>query len=172
MKHTLMILLASAMIANGQEEYSWVNFAGSLTANGDQDGGPGTSLFTQLYGVDTDSADNVWVADRGTGKVKRISPSGVVTTLLGGFAGLTQIAVNKVNGNVYVVDLGATSILKIAAPLYTSAVPIDSGYTAIGLGVDSTTDTVYVGDFTSQSIRKITSDGTVTMVAGSGFPGL
>src|SRR2546428_11286927 len=112
MKHPAMILLASVMAVCGQD-YSWINFAGSLTANGDVNGGPGVSLFTQLYGVDCDRADNVWVADRGTGKIKRITPAGVVTTGLGGFAGLTQIAVNRVNGNVYGVDLGASAIQKL-----------------------------------------------------------
>lgn len=173
MNHTLTIpiLLASVAMARGQE-YSWVNFAGSLVANGDTDGGPGVSLFTHLYGVDCDSADNVWVADRGTGKVKRITPGGVVTTVLAGFTGLTQLAVNKVNANVYVVDLEAGAIKKLEPPLYNRATIIDSGYSAIGLGVDSAIDAVYVGDLTDQTIRRITSDGQVTTVAGNGSAAL
>ena len=59
MQHPLMVLFASALVVRGQD-YSWVNFAGSLTANGDQDGGPGASLFTQLYGVDIDKSDHVY----------------------------------------------------------------------------------------------------------------
>ncbi|HXJ56516.1 MAG TPA: hypothetical protein VNU68_07635 [Verrucomicrobiae bacterium] len=171
MNHTLPLLLASVVMAGGQE-YSWVNFAGSLLANGDADGGPGTSLFSQLYGVDCDSADNVWVADRGTGKIKRITPGGMVTTVLGGFVGLTQIAVNRANGNVYAVDLEGAAIKKLEPPLYARAITIDSGYSAIGLGVDSSIDAVYVGDLTHQTIRQISSDGVVTTVAGSGSPAL
>src|SRR5207302_604249 len=116
---------------------------------------------------DCDNAGNIFIADRGNSKIKKINPDGVVTTLsASGFNLPTHVVVNTANGNLYVADLGNAQIKKLVSP-YSSATSIAS-ISAIGLGVDSVTDTVYVGDLGNNSIKKITSGGSVSTVAGYG----
>src|SRR5439155_5471223 len=160
MKHTMTILLASAVAACAQN-YKWVNFAGLPGVPGDVDGGTGTSRLNGTYGADCDNLGNIYIADRGNSKIKKISPGGVVTTLsASGFNLPTHVVVNKSNANIYVADQGNALIKKLVPP-YTSATTIAS-INAIGLGVDSTRDTVYVSDLGNNTIKKITSAGTVT----------
>jgi sugar lactone lactonase YvrE len=149
-------------------QWCWSNFAGSLTANGDADGGPGTSLFTQLYGIATGPSDNLFVTDRGTGKLKQITPAGVVSTI-GSFAGLIELKVNKVNGNIYFTQ-NNSAVYKLVPP-YTAAPTVWSTHNSFGVGVDSATDTVYVPDFNTHQIFKVTSGGVETLLAGSGASG-
>src|SRR5438874_7037744 len=132
MKHTLMILLVSATVACAQS-YSWVNFAGLPGTPGDVDGGTGTSRLNGTYGADCDNSGNIYIADRGNSKIKKITSAGVVSTLsASGFNLPTHVVVNKSNGNLYVADLGNGQIKKIVSP-YTSATTIAT-ISAIGLG--------------------------------------
>jgi len=80
MKQTLLILLASATVAWGQN-YKWVNFAGLPGTPGDVDGGTGTSRLNGTYGADCDSSGNVFIADRVNNKIKKITSGGTVSTL-------------------------------------------------------------------------------------------
>jgi len=128
--------------------------------------------FNSPYGIDSDSSDNLYVADRGDGVVKKVTPAGTVTTLSALTGSLTLISVNKVNGNIYYADLGSGNIKK-SVPPYSSVTTLASGLgTVFGLGVDGATDTVYAGDMSSHQIKKITSGGVVTVLAGSGAAGL
>jgi hypothetical protein len=139
-------------------EYCWVNFAGA---------------FTSSYGADTDSADNIYITDRAAGVIKKITPAGTVSPLDALTGDLVELAVNKINGNLYFLNYGSGE-LKKSVPPYTSVTVHASGFSAgnvIGLGVDSTTDTVYVGDIGTDKIMKITSAGVVTTLAGSGTQG-
>ena len=169
MKLALFLLAAFTLSASGQN-YTWVNFAGLPGVPGDVDGPTGTSRLNGTYGADCDSANNVFIADRINSKIKVITPAGVVSTLsVSGFNLPTHVVVNKLNGNLYVADLGNAQIKKIVPP-YTAATTI-AGITAIGLGVDSSSDTVYVSDLGNNTIKKITSGGTITTIAGDGTLG-
>jgi sugar lactone lactonase YvrE len=105
--------------------------AGNGTASfADGTGGPaGTAEFQLPYDVAVDSAGNVYVADSGNNRIRKIDPSGNVTTLAGngalGFADgtggpdgtaefndPTGVAVDQ-QGNVYVADRGNRSIRAI-----------------------------------------------------------
>jgi DNA-binding beta-propeller fold protein YncE len=150
--------------------YAFTNFAGLPGTAGNVDGATGTSRLNGTYGADCDSAGNIYIADRGNSKIKKISPGGVVTTLsASGFNLPTHVVVNPANGNLYVADQGNGLIKKLVPP-YTSATTLAT-INAIGLGVDSATDTVYAGDLNNNTIKKVTSGGTVTTVAGNGTAG-
>jgi sugar lactone lactonase YvrE len=116
--------------------------AGSLTASGSTDGAGTSALFHTPFGLTVDSAGNVYVADRDNATIRKITPSGVVTTLAG------------VAGQAGSAD-GTGAFARFNSPY--------------GLAVDSAGN-VYVGDSSNQTIRKITPSGTVTTLAG--YPGL
>src|SRR5947207_1799353 len=137
-KSIVMVLFASAMAASAQN-YCWVNFAGG---------------FNSPYGADTDGSDNIYIADRGDAVVRKITPGGSVTTLSALTGSLVELVVNKVNGNIYYLDLGSGN-LKKSVPPYSSVTTLASSLgTTIGLGVDSATDTIYGGSF-DQKIYKV-----------------
>ena len=105
--------------------------------------GVGTAAsFNSIDSVVVDNFGNVYATDFNNNKIRKINSSGIVST----FAG---------TGNVGSKD-GIASTASFNGP--------------IGLAVDSYGD-VYVSDYSNHKIRKITSLGVVTTVAGSGILG-
>jgi sugar lactone lactonase YvrE len=115
--------------------------AGSAGISGSNDGTGIFALFNQPFGTALDASGNVYVADTGNAIIRKITPTGFVTTIAGiaGVAGWkdgigTSALLNQPrslvvdgDGNVYVVDTGNAVIRLIApdgtvtTPTYTSA---------------------------------------------------
>jgi sugar lactone lactonase YvrE len=171
--------------------------AGTGVRGGSGDGGPATSA--RLYaprGVTVDAQGNLYVSDWELHTVRRVSPSGTITTFAGtgrpGFSGdggaATQaqlshpegIAVDG-QGNVFIVDSGNGRVRKVSpagtittiAGGGTGATLGDGGAATSarlsnpgGLVLDAE-GSLYVADWGNYRVRKI-SGGTITTDAGNG----
>jgi sugar lactone lactonase YvrE len=161
------------------------------------DNGPAnTASFNFPVGIAVDAAGNVYVGDDGNNLIRKISPSGVVSTLAGNpSAGAVNgtgasasfhtplgVAVDA-SGYVYVADYQNSLIRKISpAGVVTTFAGNGSVGSTDGLGTDAsfsfpagvTVDingNVYVADANGCRIRKITPAGMVSTIAGTGNPG-
>jgi sugar lactone lactonase YvrE len=99
-------------------------------------------VLSDPFGVATANDGTIYVADAGeSNRIRKISPDGIVTTLAGGSEGFAD---------------GAGASASFNTP------------SALALGPDGN---LYVADTGNNRIRKITPDGTVSTVAGSGTAG-
>ncbi len=115
-------------------------FAGKPMQAGYQDGTGANALFHfALSDLKIDSSGNLFVTDTLNAVIRKITPAGVVTTFAG-YAGGSRIPVDGVG---------------------TSATFWDP----TGLAIDSA-DNFYVIENTSNLVRKITPNGTVTTIVG------
>lgn len=164
-------------------------FVGSAGLRGTTDATGTNALFYDPWGVAMDAAGSIYVADTGNQLIRKVSPTGDVTTLTGrpgvrGFAdgapGIatfenpTGVAVDFA-GNVYVVDSGTYLVRKVTPDGFVTTlagVANEPGY-ADGQGIAArfnypkflTVDgegNVYVGDQNNHAIRKITPAGRVS----------
>ncbi|TKC82919.1 hypothetical protein FAZ69_24755 [Trinickia terrae] len=166
--------------------------AGSAGVAGSADGTGTAATFNKPEGVAVDASGNVYVGDRSNNEIRVITPAGVVSTLAGsttsGSANGTGSAASfntpsgvavDTSGNVYVADAFNNEIRKItsAGVVSTLAGSTTSGSTdgtgsaasfktPYGVAVDSSGN-VYVADTFNNEIRKITSAGVVSTLAGS-----
>ena len=118
-------------------------FVGAIDLPSGYGDGIGTNaVFNSPTGLAIDEAQNIYVADTGNHRIRKVTPSGVVTTLAGsGFYG-------SINAQGTAASFSSPQ----------------------GVAVDRF-GTVFVADLGSNKIRRITSSGAVTTIAGTGNPG-
>ncbi len=164
------------------------------------DGGPATSA--QLFGPDgiaVDSAGNVFIADVGNGRIRKVTPDGVISTVAGkgietfsGDGGPATSArfynprvVVYAAGNMFIADTNNNRVRKVSPGGIVSTVagggtkgfggdggPATSAQlnNPLGLAVDAAGN-LFIADSFNNRIRKVTPDGVISTVAGNGTRG-
>lgn len=156
------------------------------------DGSSASAKFKSPMSASVDSNGNVYVADNQNCLIRLINPAGTTTTFAG--TGSTSSCTSSTDvyfprstfiektGTLYFTDMchqvrmksGSGTITTLAGYATTAMALVDGQgtlanfYGPTGLQVDSS-GTVYVADY--YAIRRISSSGYVTTVAGSGVAG-
>ncbi len=176
--------------------------AGTGTPGYSGDGGPATNArLNNPSGIAVDSSGNVYVADRYNNRIRKIATDGTISTIAGtgsaSYSGdggpANEAAINSPtgvtvdsSGNVYIADRYNDRIRKIATDGTISTVtgtgssgysgdggPADQAqlYWPFGVALDSGGN-LYITDYSNHRVRKVTPDGTIQTVAGTGSSGI
>jgi gliding motility-associated-like protein len=165
------------------------------------DGGPiSLASFNAISGVSRDKAGNIYVSDQGCNTVRKISLSGIVSTVAGngtpGFSGdggnataaqlnqPFQVGVDDA-GNIYIPEGNNHRVRKVSTGgiITTIAGTGAAGYSGDGgsalqatfkglysICVDAQGN-IYIADGYNHVVRKIDGSGTITTFAGNGTSG-
>jgi len=175
---------------------SYSIFAGTGFSAGSADGTGAAARFNGITGITIDSSNNLYASDTGNNTIRKITPAGVVTTIAGtaGSSGSTDAAGSSARfnspwdididaaGNLYIADRGNNLIRKLTLSGATYTASTIAGTAGLsgstdgtgaaarfnaptGIAVDSSGN-IFVSDTNNDTIRKITSGGVVTTVAG------
>jgi len=174
--------------------------SGNGTAGFSGDGGPANlAELYGPSDVVVDAAANVYILDRGNGTVRKITADRVIRTVAGtgssncispdgGQATSTPlcnpqgIAVDTLN-NLYIAErsrvrkVGANGVITTVAGNGTEGYSGDGGpatsarlISAYGVAVDGAGN-LYISDIENHRVRKVTLNGVITTVAGTGIAG-
>ncbi len=152
------------------------------------------------WDVATDNAGNLYVADTNNHAVRCITPDGVINTVAGtgdaGFGADGGLAIETAlafprgvavdgSGSIYIADTGTNRVRKVSPEGVISKVAgtgklgfSGDGGLATDADLDSPVDlavdgsgSIYIGDIDNNQIRKVSTDGVISTVAGTGLRG-
>ncbi|MDO8413733.1 MAG: S8 family serine peptidase, partial [Gallionellaceae bacterium] len=186
--------------ANGIGNIS--TYAGNGSASFCGDNGAATAACLKYpEKVAMDASGNAYIADTNNNRIRKISPTGVITTFAGtgasgssgdgGQATLAKLSAPRAvtvdaSGNLYIADTGNHKIRKVSTTgIITTVVGTGrSGYSGDGgqasaakingpydLLADTATGNFYIADTANHRIRKVSAAGIITTVAGNGTAG-
>jgi len=169
--------------------------AGTGAPGLDDNVSPSLVTFSDPFGLAINAEGTIYIADAGeSNRIRKISPEGIVM-LAGGSEGFSDglgkaasfnspsgLAIDA-SGSLFVADTGNNRIRKVTPEGQVTSIGGEgaAGYRdgpaaqaqfngPIGVAVDKTGN-VYVADTYNDRIRKISTDGQVSTVAGAGTPG-
>jgi sugar lactone lactonase YvrE len=171
--------------------YDWIGVVSILAGNtqGYADGTGTAAQFSHPAGLGLDASGNIYVADYANSKVRKVTATGVVTTLPGRIPpypggpntdyGLPNDVAVDASGNIFIVEANSNVVSRIT-PGGTVSVFAGGGpsayadgtgiaalfHTPAGITIDPN-DNIYVADLNNHRIRKITPGAVVTTLAGS-----
>ena len=165
------------------------------------DGRLGTAaVLDQPRGLAVDDLGNLYIADTGDNRIRRLEPNGIISTVAGnglmGWGGDNVPAdsaeisapeglVLDSAGNLFISEVGNDRIRKLSAEgvITTVAGNGHGGYSGdggpglkarlnlpLGLAVDRAGN-LYIADAANQRVRRLDQAGTITTVAGNGQHG-
>jgi DNA-binding beta-propeller fold protein YncE len=164
------------------------------------DGGPATAAMLESHAVAVDVQGNIYSADWFNDVIRKINSNGIISTCAGSgnsalgdggpatsarLNGPYGVAVDAI-GNLYIADTDGNRIRKVNAAtgiITTIAGNGSQGYTGDGgLAINATVNSpmgicvdhignIYFADWMNNCIRKISTTGIITTVAGNGVFG-
>jgi uncharacterized protein (TIGR03437 family) len=198
---TLAILLLAPLAGLGQGIISTVAGSGNgsgFTGKSTGNGGPAIDATLNPNGVAVDAAGNIYIADLGSGSVRKVNTAGIINVFAGGGHGLSNgvpatnvalyfqayhngLAVDKA-GNVYFADNGNQRVVKVdTAGIFTTVAGNgNKGYSGDGGPATSAelaapTDVafdsagnMYIADSLNIVVRKVDTGGNISTFAGNG----
>jgi uncharacterized protein (TIGR03437 family) len=175
--------------------------AGTGVAGYNGDSIQGTSArLSSPYRVAMDTAGNLYIADPGNNRIRKLAPNGIITTVAGNgnsnFTGdggpaisaslsYAEDAVIDVYGNMFIADSGNNIIRKVdlngvittVAGTGRAAYSGDGGPATqatlnlpVSIAVDPAGD-IYISDQGNNVVRKVDTNGMMSTVAGNGNVG-
>jgi sugar lactone lactonase YvrE len=175
-------------------------YAGTGIAGPGGDGGPATSAQLNFpSGLVFDSAGDLILADGLNNRIRKIDPSGIITTIAGtGAAGYTGDGGPALNatfnqvwdvtydpaGNLYIIDIGncAVRVVNTSGVINTYAGngtcsfggdggPANHANLNFPRGIVFAGGNLYISDTANHRIRKVNAHQTISTFAGTGQPG-
>lgn len=176
-------------------------FAGTGTAGFGGDGGIATmAMLNNPWGIGCDRAGNVFIADRGNHRIRKVDTNGIITTVAGSGArgasgdggSATAAQLNfpmdvevARDGTLYIADAINNKIRKVNT---SGIITTFAGRTAGGFSGDGRAATaaqmfvpeavslaqngdLYIADQGNSAVRKVNSAGIIYTVAGNGSAG-
>ncbi len=160
------------------------------------DDGPATQAQLSFpWGFTLDRSGNIYIADTGNNRIRKVNPDGIITTIAGtssgGFSGDGSAAVfaglnspagvaADAAGNIYIADTANHRIRKVdRRGIITTVAGATAGFSGdngpalsaqlnrpVSVAVDDAGN-LYVADAGNHRVRKISAQGIITTVAGS-----
>jgi sugar lactone lactonase YvrE len=148
---------------------------GTSGATGNELAGPQGFAF--------DASGNLYIADTGNNRIRKVDTAGAVTTVPGTFNQPWSVAISSKDGSLYIADFGSNRVLKVD-PLGTVTAVAGTGtasYSGDGHAATSATlngpssvvtdpaDNLYIADSENNAVRKVvSSSGNIETLAGNG----
>ncbi len=195
-KHSVLLLIAIGLLHYPVRGQIISTFAGNGSAASSGDGGQATGASLNYpYNVATDTAGNVYISDIVNQSIRKVSSSGIITTICGtgssGFSGDSgQATAAKVNwpagmvidraGNLLFADsrnnrvrkIDPSGVITTIAGTGTASFSGDGGPATAatlsapwGLAID-TNGSLFIADQANNRIRKVDTSGIMSTIAG------
>lgn len=193
----VVYLVVSKTTPTNREASGLVTTIAGSGSPGVEDGPALSASFSDPFGIAVDKRGNVIVADGGqSNRIRRVTVEGKVETIAGSSEGFSDgnalqaqfntpsgIAIDRA-GNIIIADTSNNRIRKLSSDGTRVSTIAGSGVAGlkdgrageaqfdgpIGVAVDQSGN-LFIADAYNDSIRKITTEGVVTTVAGTGSPG-
>jgi adhesin/invasin len=198
---SLALILLTGIPIQAQSYGTISTFAGTGIVGFSGDNGPAASAqFNTPRRVEVDSSGNIYISDSVNNRIRKVTPDGTVTTVVGNgaasFGGDNGQAVNAQTnqpraiifnpaGDLYIADSGNDRVRKVATNGIITTIAgngtrgnAGDGKQATnaqlnnpyGLALDSAGN-LYVADAYNSKVRRVDPSGVITTYAGTGTPG-
>jgi sugar lactone lactonase YvrE len=194
MKPLFAFLACALVVAHGQTRYVITTIAGREPFG---DGGPANqALLFSPTAIAADAKGNIFIADTFNSRIRKVSSGTISTVACSGINGSggdggPAIKANCDNpngvgvdsaGNIYIADSFSSAVRKVTPDGTISRVAGNGQYGSGGDGGPATSASLerptgvitdnagnlYIADAATQRIRRVSPDGSITTVAGTG----